>query len=130
MSKNPSKDKSNISFKKDKNDMLVIYNKFKNEEILDIGRLLGKGAFGEVRDIKFKNKMAAGKLIKKEVDEITEEERYSQEIIGPNIIRINKIITKDFDGEYYHLIIMEKALLTFLYLMEIIRTDICPDYFH
>ena len=111
MSKNPSKDKSNISFKKDKNDMLVIYNKFKNEEILDIGRLLGKGAFGEVRDIKFKNKMAAGKLIKKEVDEITEEERYSQEIIGPNIIKINKIYTKELDGEYYHLIIMEKALL-------------------
>ena len=111
MSKNPSKDKSNISFKKDKNDMLVIYNKFKNEEILDIGRLLGKGAFGEVRDIKMKNKMAAGKLLKKEIDELTEEERYSQEIIGPNIIKINKIYTKSFDGEYYHLIIMEKALL-------------------
>ena len=100
-----------MSKRKEKSDMLEIFEKFKNGEITGIGKLLGRGAFGEVRDIIFKNKTAAGKLIKRESNEITEEEKFSQELRGQNIIKINKIFTKEIKDEWYDLVIMEKAIL-------------------
>ena len=100
-----------MSKRKEKSDMLEIFEKFKNSEITGIGKLLGRGAFGEVRDIIFKNKTAAGKLIKRESNEITEEEKFSQELRGQNIIKINKIYTKEIKDEWYDLVIMEKAIL-------------------
>jgi len=100
-----------MSKRKEKSDMLEIFEKFKNGEITGIGKLLGRGAFGEVRDIIFKNKTAAGKLIKRESNEITEEEKFSQELRGQNIIKINKIYTKEIKDEWYDLVIMEKAIL-------------------
>ena len=77
----------------------------------DIGKVLGKGAFGEVRDIKFKGKTMAGKIIRKDNDKMTDEEKYSEELRGQNIIKINKIIQKKIGEFYYSLIIMEKAVL-------------------
>ena len=100
-----------MSKRKEKSDMLEIFEKFKNGAITGIGKLLGRGAFGEVRDIIFKNKTAAGKLIKRESNEITEEEKFSQELRGQNIIKINKIFTKEIKDEWYDLVIMEKAIL-------------------
>ena len=100
-----------MSKRKEKSDMLEIFEKFKNGEITGIGKLLGRGAFGEVRDIIFKNKTAAGKLRKRESNEITEEEKFSQELRGQNIIKINKIFTKEIKDEWYDLVIMEKAIL-------------------
>ena len=41
----------------------------------------------------------------------SEEISLAQELRGPNIIKINKIITKTINNEEYELIIMEKALL-------------------
>jgi serine/threonine protein kinase len=93
-------------------NMLDIYDKFKAScDFSKVGKILGKGAFGEVRDIVYKNKTMAGKLIKRENDEKSEEEKYGVDLRGPNIIKINKVYTKKIDGNTYDLIIMEKAIL-------------------
>ena len=93
-------------------NMLDIYDKFKAScDFTKVGKILGKGAFGEVRDIVYKNKTMAGKLIKRENDEKSEEEKYGVDLRGPNIIKINKVYTKKIDGNTYDLIIMEKAIL-------------------
>ena len=75
-----------------KKDMLDIYLKFKDSnDFTDVGKLLGKGAFGEVRDIKFRNKTMAGKLIEREnSDQQSEEEKVGSNLRGQNIIKINK----------------------------------------
>ena len=96
----------------DKNELKDIFTKFINEnEFTEIGKVLGKGAFGEVRDVKFKNKTMAGKITKRDDDEISEEEKYAIDLRGQNIIKINKIYTKRINGSTYNLIIMEKAIL-------------------
>ena len=68
-----------------------IFNNFlkRENEINQIIKVLGRGAFGEVRDIKFKNKIMAGKIIEKEKNEITEEEKLALNLRCQNIIRIN-----------------------------------------
>ena len=92
--------------------MLDIYLKFQDTcDIKKVGKLLGKVAFGEVRDIIYKNKIMAGKLVKREGNEKTEEEKYAMELRNQNIIKINKIYSKKIGGDYYDLIIMEKAIL-------------------
>ena len=91
------------------NDSLEIFQKFLDQA--DIGKVLGKGAFGEVRDVRYKGKTMAGKIIKKDVDEPTDEEKYSEELRGQNIIKINKILQRRIGDSYYSLIIMEKAVL-------------------
>ena len=92
-----------------RNESLEIFEKFLDKN--DIGKVLGKGAFGEVRDIKFKGKTMAGKIIRKDNDKMTDEEKYSEELRGQNIIKISKIIQKKIGEFYYSLIIMEKAVL-------------------
>ena len=78
-------------------------------EIQEIGKILGKGSFGIVREVKFKNKIVAGKLI---VKESLSETEYSDDLKGPNIIRFFKVCKPIYKyGKIYHLIIMEKAIL-------------------
>ena len=94
------------------NGMYEIYEKFRDSsDFTMIGKPIGKGAIGEVRNIIYKNKTMAGKLIKRDQKEPSEEERYSLELRGQNIIKINKIYTKKIDDCFYDLIIMEKAIL-------------------
>ena len=104
---------SSRSSSNDRRDMLEIYQKFQDTcDFKKVGKLLGKGAFGEVRDITFKNnKTMAGKLVKRDGNEKTEEEKYAIELRNQNIIKINKIYSKNIGGENYDLIIMEKAIL-------------------
>ena len=90
-------------------ESMEIFEKFL--EPAEIGKVLGKGAFGEVRDVRFKGKTMAGKIIKKEKVEQTDEEKYSEELRGQNIIKISKILQKKIGESYYSLIIMEKAVL-------------------
>ena len=95
-----------------KKELENIYKIFQRDcEIDSVGRVLGSGAFGEVREIKYKNKNYAGKLSKKSNEEKCEEELYANELRGQNIIKINKVITKKIGVDYYDLIIMEKAAL-------------------
>ena len=66
---------------------LKIFEKFKAyEEIKSIGKVLGRGAFGEVREINYNNKMLAGKLLEKDKNEKSPEEIYFSELRGKNII--------------------------------------------
>ena len=69
--------------------------------------------FGEVKDIKYKDKIYAGKIILKGN---LEDSRLISELRGPNIIRFHKICESKIDnGIKYHLIIMEKAILMDMY---------------
>ena len=78
-------------------------------DIEEYGKDLGKGSFGVVKDVKFKGKSFAGKLVMKDT---AEEDKLTSDLRGPNIIRIHKICKpKVKHGNTYHLIIMEKAIL-------------------
>ena len=79
-----------------------------NREITKIGKTLGKGAFGEVRDVTFKGKVYAWKLIE---NEKPGQESLAMDLRGQNIIRIQKLYNKEIDNKNYDLIIMEKAVL-------------------
>ena len=85
-----------------------IFNEFKKSDknIEFIGKVLGEGGFGEVRDMKYKGKLCAGKITEKKF-----QNSLAEKIKGPNIIKIYDILEKKYDGKDYSLIIMEKALL-------------------
>jgi serine/threonine protein kinase len=100
-----------MSARKSGPDMKTIFGKFKDEDFTDFGKVLGKGAFGEVRDITYKNKPMAGKIIKRENSERSDEDKSYSDLRGQNIIKITKTIQKNIKNEYYTLIIMEKAIL-------------------
>ena len=105
-----------------KTDYLGIFNYFqKDKHFSSVGKLLGKGSFGEVRDIAVKNKIMAGKVVKMKNFE-KNGEYIAYDLRGQNIIKINRIIQKNIDGEDYYLIIMEKAILRDLGKL--------TDYFH
>ena len=81
----------------------------KRGDITEIGKSLGKGAYGIVKDVRVKNKTYAGKLL---VKDTLGDLVLSQELRGPNIIKIIKICSPVVKyGNTYHLIIMEKAIL-------------------
>ena len=104
-----------MSKKKNNNEISIIFERAKiiYPEIRTIGKVLGEGAFAQVREIKMdnSNKTFAGKLIKKRKNKKTEEEKYGINIRGKNIININKIIAYKKDDIDYDLVIMEKASL-------------------
>ena len=85
-----------------------VFNEFKKSDknIEFIGKVLGEGGFGEVRDMKYKGKLCAGKITEKKF-----QNSLAEKIKGPNIIKIYDILEKKYDGKDYSLIIMEKALL-------------------
>ena len=92
---------SKISF-----DHLFEQFKKSNKDIEDTKKILGNGAFGEVREIKYKGKVYAGKLAEKKNGKLNPEK-----IRGPNIIKIYKIFEQKIRGKEYNLILMEKAVL-------------------
>ena len=88
-----------------------VFKEYKSRgDIQDYARdKLGKGAFGIVKEVKYKNKLCAGKLI---VKESLGETEYSEDLKGPNIIKIYKICSPVIKfGNTYQLIIMEKAVI-------------------
>ena len=86
-----------------------VFNQFKalDDDISDFLRTLGRGAFGEVREVKIGNKIYAAKLVEKEKSDNLEPEK----LRGINIIKIVKISERPINDKYYDLIIMEKAVL-------------------
>ena len=97
--------------KKSKIDFLEIFNKFRKDgNFTSVGKILGKGSFGEVREIIYKNKTMAGKIVMQDNKEKSGE-YIAYDLKGKNIIKINKIVQKEIDDQYYYLIIMEKAVL-------------------
>ena len=95
----------------ERKDYLDIFNAFKKDgHFSEVSKLLGKGSFGEVRDIYVKNKAMAGKIVR--IDNNDKSGEYiAYDLRGHNIIKINKIVTKEINGSWYYLIIMEKAIL-------------------
>ena len=89
----------------------------KESGIEAFGKTLGKGAYGEVREVKLKNstKLMAGKLIKKKKGKINKEIEIATDVKGNNIIKVTKALSKEIkdNNEEYELelIIMEKAIL-------------------
>ena len=81
--------------------------KLQDEDIEEFRRPLGRGAFGEVREVLIGSKIYAAKLVEKEKSDNLEPER----LRGANIIKIVKICEREIDKSYYDLIIMEKAVL-------------------
>ena len=92
-----------------------IFEEFKrmDNDIQSFERNLGTGAFGEVKEVKIKGRVYAGKLIEKEVNSDFNPEK----VRGPHIIKILKVLKKDIDDKHYELIIMEKATLRDLGIM-------------
>jgi len=91
-----------------------IYKRFEGENDIEyFGRSLGKGAYGEVRDVKMKNvnKMMAAKLYIKKKSDQKGEAYYPEKLRGPNIVKINRTIEQEIYQDTYELVIMEKALL-------------------
>ena len=94
---------------KPKNNYMNIFNYFKetDSDIIEFNKLLGAGAFGEVREVKMGAKTFAAKLVRKEKSDNIE----ADHLRGSNIIKIVKMAEKEFEGQSYDLIIMEKAVL-------------------
>ena len=91
------------------NQIEEMFEKYKESgDIEDYGKNL-EGQFGKVKDIKYKNKIFAGKII---LEDNSQDDDSLISIRGPNIIRLHKICrAKKLFGIIYHLIIMEKAIL-------------------
>ena len=86
-----------------------IFKIFKDTDgdVQDFKKILGRGAFGEVREVLIFNKVYAAKLVTKEKSDNIEPDR----LRGSNIIKIVKIIERQIGDKYYDLIVMEKAVL-------------------
>ena len=92
------------------------FEQFKTDKesgIEGYGKTLGKGAYGEVREVKLfnSNKLMAGKLIKKKNGKEDNEIGIATDVKGNNIIKVVKALSKQINDEEYELIIMEKAIL-------------------
>ena len=92
-------------------DMKSIFERFKTKNFTAYGKVLGKGYLSEIRDIKYKNRTMAGKIIRRKNFEIMDELKACSELLGQNIIKIKKIMQETIENEDYILIIMEKAIL-------------------
>ena len=89
-----------------KEDLDSIFEIFSNKYNIKIGKFLGKGGNGEVREVIYKGETFAGKLI--------QSENYKIDIIsalkGPNIVNICENFVENLNSKTYLLFIMEKAL--------------------
>ena len=96
----------------------LVFGIFMKNYNLRVKKILGKGGFGEVREIEFKGKTYAGKLVKKmkwKNNLYKVEEDIEKKIIiglkGPKIVKVFKIYEETYKDETYILYIMEKAYL-------------------
>ena len=90
-----------MSINNARKDYIDIFNEFmKDGQFSKVGKILGKGAFGEVRDIVYKNKQMAGKVLQSDKYE-NSGESYAYDLRGQNIIKVNKIISKEVKNEKY-----------------------------
>ena len=119
-----------------KDDFLIQFKYFEKENTdLKIGKPLGRGGFGAVRNIIINKKEWAGKLIEKKTGQKSEEEKYGVVLRGKNIVNITKILSSKIGQHEYNLIIMEKAALRdlgklneFLYKHNLLKLIYNPFY--
>jgi serine/threonine protein kinase len=92
----------------------LVFGIFMKNHNLKVKKTLGKGGFGEVREIEYKGKTYAGKLVKKMKNKFINEDIEKEIIIGlkgPKIVKVYKIYEETYKDETYILYIMEKAYL-------------------
>ena len=124
-----------------------IFDIFQKKYNFEKRKVLGKGGFGVVREIKMKDKIYAAKLVKKDAKKDTEKgsinETEENNIIlflhNPNIVKIFRIYQETYDNaltketEIYNLIIMEKShlkdLKTFIRYLYNHNSDIINNAF-
>jgi len=94
-------------------DSILNAFKLENPSILYFGKILGKGAYGQVREVKLKDaqKINAAKIIRIDDDDNLGEIKYIELLKSQNIIKINQVLKKEENRKTYYLIIMEKTLL-------------------
>ena len=85
----------------------------KNNIIEDYKKKLGSGTDGVIYEVKLRqrNRLSAAKLISSESYKKEDRLNIIEELRGPNIINIDRILTSKIKGEEYIMIIMEKAVL-------------------
>ena len=84
-----------------KGEYIEIFENFRNDgNFQRFVKILVKGSFGEVRYIIYKNKSATGKIVKMTKDEKFGEQ-YAADLKGQNIIKINKIISKEINSQLW-----------------------------
>jgi len=86
-----------------------VFEEFKKleKDIDGFYKILGRGAFGEVREVRLKGRLHAAKLVEKEKSDNIEPDILKDK----NIIKIVKFSEKKIFDKYYDLIIMENAVL-------------------
>ena len=92
----------------------LVFGIFMKNHNLKVKKILGKGGFGEVREIEYKGKTYAGKLVKKMKNKFINEDIEKEIILGlkgPKIVKVYKIYEETYKDETYILYIMEKAYL-------------------
>ena len=92
----------------------LVFGIFMKNHNLKVKKILGKGGFGEVREIEYKGKTYAGKLVKKMKNKYINEDIEKEIILGlkgPKIVKVYKIYEEAYKDETYILYIMEKAYL-------------------
>ena len=100
------------------------FQKKYSTEINYIGKVLGKDAFGEIRDVQYKGKEMAVKIMEKDNEDKLQGEKLATNLRNPNIIEIQRIYENEKFKESsndrrssknteknYDFIIMEKAIL-------------------
>ena len=91
-----------------------VFESFKNDrrnKINKVGKILGKGPRGEVKEIETKDKVLAGKIIKKFRNEKPQNEEILKDLNNEHIVKIEKILSKKINNTEYELILMERAQL-------------------
>ena len=90
-----------------------IFEEFKKEynKITNLGKFLGKGPNGEVKEVNYNGKALAGKIIEKKGNEEKQNKKIVRELSNEHIIKIEKIFYKKMGKDEYELILMEKAFL-------------------
>ena len=91
-----------------------IYNIFAKDYFFQIGKILGIGSYGIIKEVKYKEKIYAGKLIEKRKKKINESDLI-RDLRGPNIVKIIGIFEKKINNKTYELILLEKAALNDLH---------------
>ena len=92
-------------------DVEKIFNEICKDNDLTVVKELGKGGFGLVKEVLYKNNSYAAKLIKKENNEKKNESNYILEFRGPGIVKVTSIFSNKKNKDTYYLILMEKAPL-------------------
>lgn len=101
-----------------------IFKEFEKEKKFQIIDNLGKGGFGLVKEIKFKGKIFAAKLVDKLGDTLNKNSKNLDyidetdnilEFRGPGIVKVNSIFSYSKEDIIYHLILMEEAAYGSLY---------------